>query len=149
MKRFIKSVLVAGGMAAVGFQGYKSYRLFIIAKKAREELPLFVEEKYGEKPQVGFSLSVNLVVQMQLKLTFSPESLKENPDREENLKADVLEIYPQFKKCHFQFMVVDSSMSKIDIIKKYNPKIYAKFGKLIEKKLQENQATEAHEEPTD
>lgn len=149
MKKFIKGLFWAGGMAAVGYQSYKSYRLFVVAKKAREELPQFVEEKYGEKPQVGFSLSVNLVVQLQLKLTFTPEFLQANPELEEKLNEDIFESYPQFKKCHFQLMVVDSSMSKIDIIKKYNPKIYAKFGKLIEKKLRDKHEAEALEEPTD
>jgi len=127
----------------------KTYRFFKVAKQAREELPQYLADKYGDKPAVGFKLNMNLVIELTLKLTFSPEFLSQNPDLEEKLAADVLEKYPLFKKCRFRVLVVDSSMSKIDILKKYYPKVYAKFGKMIEKKLKEKEAAEVHEEPTD
>jgi hypothetical protein len=122
MKRFIKGVLVAGGMAAVGFQGYKSYRLLYNSQESQGSASSLCRGKIWGEATVGFSLSVNLVVQLQLKLTFSPEFLKENPDLEEKLKADVSKSIPSLKSATLQFMVVDSSMSKIDISRSIIPR---------------------------
>jgi len=149
MKKFIKGLFWAGGMAAVGYQSFRTYRLFQVAKKAEEELPQYLENTYGEKPQISVSIAVNVMINVKIKLTFTPEFLKENPDLEDNIKQYVLETYPRFNKCRLKVLVVDSSMSKVDILKKYYPQMYAKFGAQIEKKLKDKQSSVVHEEPTD
>jgi len=149
MKKLFKRLLVAGGMAALGYQSFRTYRLYQIARKAETELPPYLEAQYGEKPQISVSIAMNVMINVKIKLIFSPDFLKDKPEIEDNIREYILENYPGFAKCRFKLLVVDSSMSKLDILKKYYPQIYAKFGAQIEKKLREKQVGEVHEEPTD
>jgi hypothetical protein len=149
MKKIFKRILMLGSLAAVGYQGFRAYRLYKIMRVAENELPAYLGETYGETPKVGINLTINAVIVAQLKLTFSPETFAKHPDLEEAVTLYIKETYPQLNKCRLKVMVIDSTMSVTDILKKYNPKVYAKFGKLIEKKLQEKEAKHIHEEPTD
>jgi len=149
MKRFLKRVLFAGGIAAVGYQGFRAFRVFKVIRKLEQELPEYLETTYGEKPQCNVSLTVNIALQVHVKVVFSPEFLLEHQDLEDPIRQYILDTYPILKKCAFRLFVVDSSMSKVDILKKYNPRAYKIFGKIIEQKLKEKEAAEVPEEPAD
>ncbi|PKN72873.1 MAG: hypothetical protein CVU50_04935 [Candidatus Cloacimonetes bacterium HGW-Cloacimonetes-3] len=149
MKRIFKRLLMLGSVLAVGYQGFRSYRLFSYIKIAENELPDYLDEVYGETPKVSASITVNVIIHTQIKIVFSPEVFVKHPDIQDEITLYIRETYPQLSKCRLKVMVVDSTMSATDIIKKYHPKLYGKFGKLIEKKLKEKETCHIPEEPID
>jgi len=149
MKKVFKRLLLFGGMAAVGYQGFKLWRQVRIANKMEKELPDYLEQTYGEKPKVSVSITANAVIMTNVKVTFSPELLAAKPELEEELSQYLHETYPRLFQGRTRLMVVDSTMKKSDILKKYYPKIYAKIGAMLEKKEQEKAGQEVPEEPGD
>ena len=149
MKKIFKSVLMIGSVAAVGYQGFRAYRLYKLMRKAEQELPVYLNETYGETPTVSISLAINAVINASVKVKFSPATFEKYPDLEEAVTQLIRETYPHLCSCRLKVMVVDNTMSKAEIIQKYYPKVYSKFGKIIEKKLKEKEAIHIQEEPTD
>jgi len=149
MKKVFKRLLLFGGMAAVGYQGFKLWRQVRIANKVEKELPDYLEQTYGEKPKVSVSITANAVIMTNVKITFSPELLAAKPELEEELSQYMHETYPRLFHGRTRLMVVDSTMKKSDILKKYYPKIYAKIGAMLEKKEQEKAGQDIPEEPGD
>lgn len=149
MKKVFKRLILFGGMAAVGYQGFRLWQQVRIANKVEKELPDYLEQTYGEKPKVSVSITANAVIQTHVKVTFSPELLAAKPELEEELNQYLHATYPRLFKGRTRLMVVDNTMKKSDILKKYYPKIYAKFGAMIQKKEQEKAAHEVPEEPGD
>lgn len=149
MKQFMKRLLWAGGVAAVGYQGFRAFRVFKVIKKVETDLPEYVETTYGEKPKCSVNLTINVAMQVHVKLVFSPDFLKEHQDLDEPIRKYILDTYPILWKCSFRLIIADTDMTQADILKKYHPKAYKMFGKLVEKKLKEKELAEVHEEPTD
>ncbi len=149
MKRIFKRILMIGSMAAIGYQGFRAFRLYKLMHLAEKELPEYLGGIYGETPKVGMNITINAVIVAQLKVTFSPETFAKYPDLEEAVTLHIKETYPQLSNWRLKVMVLDSTMGVAEIIKKYNPKVYEKFGKIIEKKLKDKEAKHIHEEPTD
>ena len=133
----------------MGYQSFRLWRMVRVANKVENELPEYVELTYGEKPRVDISITANVLIQIKIKVTFRPEFRKEHPELEEAIFQYLKDTYPLIFKAQTKLLVLDTEMTKADILKLYYPKIYAKFGAMIEKKQREKEEQHVAEEPED
>ncbi len=135
MNRIIKRGLIIGSLGAVAYQGFRLFRMVMAAKKMEVELKEHLSSLLGEEPKLSCSICANFVISINLIAKFSSETLTKHQDIEETVKSFIAEKYPILIKKRFKVIVCDKNMSTLDLIKQSQPKIYKRFGKLIERKL--------------
>ncbi|MDD4310262.1 MAG: hypothetical protein PHO32_07770 [Candidatus Cloacimonetes bacterium] len=146
MNRKLKRALFIGGMVAVGVQSFRSYRVFKEIKPLEKELSEYLHSLYGETPEFHSSMIVNLFINVDVTVLFSPEFLAIHTDVEEVVRQYLSDNCPMICKSRLTVIVEDNTMSKAEIIKKHSPKMYKLFGPLIEKKLKVAEAKETPKE---
>ena len=143
----IKRGLIIGGVAATAYQGFRLFRLAKAAKEMETPLKELLTSLYEEEPKLSCNITANIVIEVSIIAKFSTETLVKHPDIEDTIRNYVAENYPVLIIKRFKVIVCDKNMSTLDLIKQYQPKIYKRFGKLIEKKLKAAECTKAATEP--
>ncbi len=77
MKKFFKKILILGGTLAAAHFGFKAYKKISGTAKLSKSLPEFLNNVYGEMPQVNVNHTLNST---RIKVFFSQEILDKHTD---------------------------------------------------------------------
>ena len=135
MNKIVKRGLVIGSIMAVAYQGFRVYRLIKPLTRLEKELSAHLQEKFGEEPKVNCMLTANIFIHITITAKFSAETLSKYDDIEASIRDFIAENYPELNIPNLKVRAVDASLSKAELIRQSNPKLYKVFGKRIEKKL--------------
>ncbi|MEN6445668.1 MAG: hypothetical protein ABFC98_06430 [Candidatus Cloacimonas sp.] len=95
MKKLFKKLLIVGGTAAAAHFGFKAYKKISGIAKLAKSLPEFLNNVYGEMPEVNFNHSLNST---KLKVFFSQEILDKFTDIETTIREYIDDFYPEIAK---------------------------------------------------
>lgn len=95
MNKFLKKVLVVGGVALAAHFGLKAYKRVNGTVKLSKSLPDFLNNVYGEKPKLSINQGLNLV---SIKLGFSQEIMDKHTDIETTVREYIDDFYPEMGK---------------------------------------------------
>lgn len=95
MKKIFKALLLTGGTALAAHFGLKTYKKINSAVKLSKSLPEFLNNVYGEKPQMNMNKTIN---SLTLKIGFSQEILDKHTDIETTVREYIDDFYPELAK---------------------------------------------------
>lgn len=95
MKRFLKGLLLVGGVALAAQFGFKAYKKINGTVKLSKSLPEFLNNVYGEMPEMNINRSLN---SMNIKIGFSQEILDKHSDIENTVQEYIDDFYPELAK---------------------------------------------------
>ena len=95
MKKFFKKILILGGTLAAAHFGFKAYKKISGTAKLSKSLPEFLNNVYGEMPQVNVNHTLNST---RIKLFFSQEILDKHTDIETTIREYIDDFYPELAK---------------------------------------------------
>ncbi len=102
MKKFFKALLFIGGTALAAHFGMKTYKKINSAVKLSKSLPEFLNNVYGEKPQMNTNKTLN---SLSLKIGFSQEILDKHTDIETTVREYIDDFYPELAKNNIDVLV--------------------------------------------
>lgn len=114
MKRIYKTLLVVGGSTIVAYQAFRATRAILGAKKLDSALPVFLENIYGEKPDVDINVAMNLSTVMTVKIKFNPDILAKSPDIEDEVRDYIRDFYPALAKFKLRIKLVPKEEEPLD-----------------------------------
>lgn len=95
MAKFYKKVLWIGGLAAVGFAGFKMYQRVSAIAKLSKSLPEFLNNVYGEKPKVNINMNLASVT---ISVGFNQDIVDDNQDIQYTVIEYIEDFYPALSK---------------------------------------------------
>lgn len=108
MAKLMKKLLWTAAVAGVGYVAFKKYRAITSFNKLRKTLPEFLNNVYGEKPELkmGITCTLNKMV-LNIKTTYSQEIIDENDDIEATISEYIKDFYPSLNKakCNIELIV--------------------------------------------
>ncbi|MBP7310462.1 MAG: hypothetical protein KA984_04165 [Candidatus Cloacimonetes bacterium] len=102
MKKILKALLFIGGTALAAHFGMKTYKKINSAVKLSKSLPEFLNNVYGEKPQMNMNKTLN---SLTLKIGFSQEILDKHTDIETTVREYIDDFYPELAKNNIDISV--------------------------------------------
>lgn len=102
MKKLLKTALFIGGtVLAVNF-GMKAYKRVNGIVKLSKSLPEFLNNVYGDKPQLNINRSFNT---MSINLSFAQEILDKHTDIETTVREYIDDFYPELAKTSIEVTI--------------------------------------------
>lgn len=95
MKKLLKALLVIGGAAFAANFGLKAYKKINGTVKLSKSLPEFLNNVYGELPEMNISRTLNSMV---IKIGFSQEVLEKHADIDNTVQEYIDDFYPELSK---------------------------------------------------
>jgi len=96
MNKFFKTLLVVGGTAFAAHYGLKTYKRINGTVKLTKSLPEFLNNVYGEKPEIkNLTTTLN---SLDIKLGFSQELIDKHNDIENTVQEYIDDFYPELSK---------------------------------------------------
>lgn len=95
MKKFFKGLLVIGGVALAAQFGLKAYKRINGTVKLSKSLPEFLNNVYGELPEVNINQALN---SLSIKIGFTQEILDKHSDIENTVQEYIDDFYPDLAK---------------------------------------------------
>ncbi|MDD4309666.1 MAG: hypothetical protein PHO32_04755 [Candidatus Cloacimonetes bacterium] len=95
MKKLFKALLLLGGTALAAHFGLKTYKRINGSIKLSQSLPEFLNNVYGEIPEMNISRTLN---SLNIKIGFSQEILDKHTDIENTVQEYIDDFYPELSK---------------------------------------------------
>lgn len=96
MNKFFKTLLVVGGTVFAAHYGLKTYKRINGTVKLTKSLPEFLNNVYGEKPEIkNLTTTLN---SLDIKLGFSQELIDKHNDIENTVQEYIDDFYPELSK---------------------------------------------------
>jgi hypothetical protein len=99
VKKIFKTILVLGGTALAAHFGMKAYKRINSIVKLAKSLPEFLNNVYGEKPELNINRTFNT---LNIKVEFSQEVLDKHTDIETTIREYIDDFYPDLGKCSIE-----------------------------------------------
>ncbi|HOI01184.1 MAG: hypothetical protein QM209_05140 [Candidatus Cloacimonadota bacterium] len=112
MKKFFKKILILGGTLAAAHFGFKAYKKISGTAKLSKSLPEFLNNVYGEMPQVNVNHTLNST---RIKLFFSQEILDKHTDIETTIREYIDDFYPEIAKTSVDISIMPATEETEDI----------------------------------
>jgi len=112
MKKFFKKILILGGTLAAAHFGFKAYKKISGTAKLSKSLPEFLNNVYGEMPQVNVNHTLNST---RIKLFFSQEILDKHTDIETTIREYIDDFYPEIAKASVDISIMPATEETEDI----------------------------------
>ena len=112
MKKFFKKILILGGTLAAAHFGFKAYRKISGTAKLSKSLPEFLNNVYGEMPQVNVNHTLNST---RIKVFFSQEILDKHTDIETTIREYIDDFYPEIAKTSVDISIMPATEETEDI----------------------------------
>ena len=106
MKKFFKKILILGGTLAAAHFGFKAYKKISGTAKLSKSLPEFLNNVYGEMPQVNVNHTLNST---RIKLFFSQEILDKHTDIETTIREYIDDFYPEIAKTSVDISIMPAT----------------------------------------
>ena len=95
MKKIFKKLLVLGGTLAAAHFGFKAYKKISGTAKLAKSLPDFLNNVYGEMPEINVNNTLNSV---RIRAFFSQEILDKHTDIDNTIREYIDDFYPEIAK---------------------------------------------------
>jgi len=95
MKKLLKALLLIGGAAFAANFGLKAYKKINGTVKLSKSLPEFLNNVYGEVPEMNVTRTLNSMV---IKIGFSQEVLEKHNDIDNTVQEYIDDFYPELAK---------------------------------------------------
>lgn len=93
--KWYKKMLIGLGLSALTYYGWKAGELIAEVTEISKDLPEYFKNNFGERPK----FSMTIVWKMcKIKLSFSSETIKKNPELELKVKEYIEKFYPKISK---------------------------------------------------
>ena len=112
MKKFFKKVLILGGTIAAAHFGFKAYKKISGTAKLSKTLPEFLNNVYGEMPQVNVNHTLNST---RIKVFFSQNILDKFTDIETTIREYIDDFYPEIAKTSVDISIMPATEETEDI----------------------------------
>ncbi|CAO80830.1 MAG TPA: hypothetical protein PLU05_01735 [Candidatus Cloacimonas acidaminovorans] len=112
MKKFFKKILILGGTLAAAHFGFKAYKKISGTAKLSKSLPEFLNNVYGEMPQVNVNHTLNST---RIKVFFSQEILDKHTDIETTIREYIDDFYPEIAKTSVDISIMPATEETEDI----------------------------------
>jgi hypothetical protein len=112
MKKFFKKILFLGGTLAAAHFGFKAYKKISGTAKLSKSLPEFLNNVYGEMPQVNVNHTLNST---RIKVFFSQEILDKHTDIETTIREYIDDFYPEIAKTSVDISIMPATEETEDI----------------------------------
>ena len=112
MKKFFKKVLILGGTIAAAHFGFKAYKKISGTAKLSKTLPEFLNNVYGEMPQVNVNHTLNST---RIKVFFSQNILDKFADIETTIREYIDDFYPEIAKTSVDISIMPATEETEDI----------------------------------
>ena len=112
MKKFFKKVLILGGTVAAAHFGFKAYKKISGTAKLSKTLPEFLNNVYGEMPQVNVNHTLNST---RIKVFFSQKILDKFADIETTIREYIDDFYPEIAKTSVDISIMPATEETEDI----------------------------------
>jgi len=106
MKKFFKKVLILGGTIAAAHFGFKAYKKISGTAKLSKTLPEFLNNVYGEMPQVNVNHTLNST---RIKVFFSQKILDKFADIETTIREYIDDFYPEIAKTSVDISIMPAT----------------------------------------
>jgi hypothetical protein len=106
MKKFFKKVLILGGTIAAAHFGFKAYKKISGTAKLSKTLPEFLNNVYGEMPQVNVNHTLNST---RIKVFFSQNILDKFADIETTIREYIDDFYPEIAKTSVDISIMPAT----------------------------------------
>ena len=106
MKKFFKKVLILGGTIAAAHFGFKAYKKISGTAKLSKTLPEFLNNVYGEMPQVNVNHTLNST---RIKVFFSQDILDKFADIETTIREYIDDFYPEIAKTSVDISIMPAT----------------------------------------
>ncbi|HNS84575.1 MAG TPA: hypothetical protein PKI18_04290 [Candidatus Cloacimonas sp.] len=106
MKKFFKKVLILGGTVAAAHFGFKAYKKISGTAKLSKTLPEFLNNVYGEMPQVNVNHTLNST---RIKVFFSQKILDKFADIETTIREYIDDFYPEIAKTSVDISIMPAT----------------------------------------
>ncbi len=106
MKKFFKKVLILGGTIAAAHFGFKAYKKISGTAKLSKTLPEFLNNVYGEMPQVNVNHTLNST---RIKVFFSQNILDKFTDIETTIREYIDDFYPEIAKTSVDISIMPAT----------------------------------------
>ncbi len=106
MKKFFKKVLILGGTVAAAHFGFKAYKKISGTAKLSKTLPEFLNNVYGEMPQVNVNHTLNST---RIKVFFSQNILDKFADIETTIREYIDDFYPEIAKTSVDISIMPAT----------------------------------------
>lgn len=95
MKKLLKALLLIGGAAFAANFGLKAYKKINGTVKLSKSLPEFLNNVYGEVPEMNITRTLNSMV---IKIGFTQEVLDKHNDIDNTVQEYIDDFYPELAK---------------------------------------------------
>ena len=112
MKKFFKKILILGGTLAAAHFGFKAYKKISGTAKLSKSLPEFLNNVYGEMPQVNVNHTLNST---RIKVFFSQKILDKFADIETTIREYIDDFYPEIAKTSVDISIMPATEETEDI----------------------------------
>ena len=112
MKKFFKKILILGGTLAAAHFGFKAYKKISGTAKLSKSLPEFLNNVYGEMPQVNVNHTLNST---RIKVFFSQNILDKFADIETTIREYIDDFYPEIAKTSVDISIMPATEETEDI----------------------------------
>ena len=106
MKKFFKKILILGGTLAAAHFGFKAYKKISGTAKLSKSLPEFLNNVYGEMPQVNVNHTLNST---RIKVFFSQNILDKFADIETTIREYIDDFYPEIAKTSVDISIMPAT----------------------------------------
>ena len=106
MKKFFKKILILGGTLAAAHFGFKAYKKISGTAKLSKSLPEFLNNVYGEMPQVNVNHTLNST---RIKVFFSQKILDKFADIETTIREYIDDFYPEIAKTSVDISIMPAT----------------------------------------
>lgn len=106
MKKFFKKILILGGTLAAAHFGFKAYKKISGTAKLSKSLPEFLNNVYGEMPQVNVNHTLNST---RIKVFFSQNILDKFTDIETTIREYIDDFYPEIAKTSVDISIMPAT----------------------------------------
>lgn len=91
---------------------YKGYRYVMGTVNLSKELPVYLKNVIGEKPELNINMLLN---RMSISLSFSDELIKEHPEIKDTVMEYISRYYPVFRPDHITVEVITSHKQESEL----------------------------------
>ena len=106
MKKFFKKVLILGGTIAAAHFGFKAYKKISGTAKLSKTLPEFLNNVYGEMPQVNVNHTLNST---RIKVFFSQNILDKFTDIETTNREKIYDFYHEIDNKYVDIRIMPAT----------------------------------------
>jgi hypothetical protein len=128
MMKFFKKLITLAIFSAIGYLGYKIFRIIKATIDLDKVLPQYLENVYGEKPSVSIQLTLNKIT---LTTEFSKSFLKKKEELEKAIREYVTDFYPTICPKFLEVLIIEKTDEPEEIVEEKSEK---KAEKKTEKK---------------